>query len=264
MKILCILMIGLFAIQTSALSSTRSWVPSNSKAFQGKLLSNIAVLRGGEEVTPTDDLPIEKENPSMVASAIMPKLSMLTTAFATIGKQYSSQLEQRPILTKSYTAGIIFWLSDFLAQRIERSSEEDKPLDKTRLFATTAIGFFYFGPAAHYWYEMIFRLLPGTGLVSTIQKAALGQLLFGPSFTCIFFAASLLQSGTFSLANWGKKIRNDLPGAWLAGCGFWPLVDLISYSLVPMNLIPLFINVCSLVWTIYLSLVANSQVSSKA
>jgi protein Mpv17 len=106
---------------------------------------------------------------------------------------------------------------------------------------------------------MIFQVLPGTSLVSTLQKAALGQLFFGPSFTCIFFATSLVQQGTFSLSSWGKKIRSDLPGAWAAGLGFWPLVDLVSYSTVPKNWIPLFVNACSLVWTIYLSTVANRQ-----
>ena len=130
-------------------------------------------------------------------------------------------------------------------------------MDWTRLISTTLVGLLYFGPAAHYWYEWIFRLLPGTGLASTLYKAFWGQLLFGPSFTCIFFAASLLQSGDFSLGAWWSKIRNDLPGAWLAGVGYWPIVDLISYSVIPVKLIPLFVNMASLIWTVYLSLVAN-------
>jgi protein Mpv17 len=111
---------------------------------------------------------------------------------------------------------------------------------------------------------MIFKLLPGTSLFSTLQKAALGQIIFGPSFTCVFFATALLQSGTFSLGNWFTKIKNDLPGAWMAGLGFWPLVDLVSYSMIQPQWIPLFVNSCSLVWTIYLSLIANKTSSSKS
>ena len=91
----------------------------------------------------------------------------------------------------------------------------------------------------------------------------MGQMIFGPSFTCVFFATSLLQSGNFSLGNWVRKIKTDLPGAWLSGVGFWPLVDLISYSLIPPRWIPLFINVCSLIWNIYLSMVANRQTNNK-
>jgi protein Mpv17 len=104
----------------------------------------------------------------------------------------------------------------------------------------------------------------GTTLVSILQKAAMGQMFFGPSFTCIFFASALVQSGQFTLGNWIRKIKSDLAGAWLAGVGFWPLVDLISYSLVPPRFIPLFVNVCSLVWNIYLSIVANRKTKTSA
>ncbi|KAL3924209.1 MAG: hypothetical protein SGILL_001186 [Bacillariaceae sp.] len=242
----------------------------NSRSTTGRLIRNIP--RGGEQegentraesTSPTEvetasvaEVPTEtlKASTSVASVSI---LSRVLTAFATIGKSYSTSLEARPILTKSCTAGLIFGLSDYLAQTIEGSKDEKSSLDMTRFISTTLVGLLYFGPAAHYWYEWIFRLLPGTGLASTLYKAFWGQLLFGPSFTCIFFAANLLQSGDFSLKAWWNKIRNDLPGAWLAGVGFWPIVDLISYSVVPVKLIPLFVNMASLVWTVYLSLVAN-------
>jgi protein Mpv17 len=162
-----------------------------------------------------------------------------------LARSYKASLLRRPILTKSATAGLIFALSDILGQRLEKKQDADAKdsssgegkrcsaaLNKTRTLMSAAVGFLYFGPAAHYWYEMIFKLLPSTSLASTLQKAALGQLVFGPTFTCIFFAASLLQTGTFSLSNWFRKIKADLPGVWLSGTGFWPIVDVISFSLI--------------------------------
>jgi protein Mpv17 len=223
------------------------------------------ILRGGEQQEAakspevTAGTPVAKKTKSNALVAIVPKFSMITGAFATAGKIYCQQLEQRPILTKSYTAGLIFGLSDYLAQRIERPSESEKSMVLTRLLASTLVGLLYFGPAAHYWYELIFRVLPGTSLLSTLQKAFWGQVIFGPSFTCIFFATSLLQAGEFSLGSWWGKIRKDLPGAWLAGAGYWPLVDVISFSVIPVKWIPLFVNVCSLFWTVYLSLLANKS-----
>ena len=100
-----------------------------------------------------------------------------------------------------------------------------------------------------------------TDMIFPTQKSPLSYLvvLFGPSFTCIFFATILMQGGDFSLKNWGRKIKQDLPGAWIAGLGFWPIVDLLSYSVIPVKWIPLFVNVASFIWTIYLSLVANKQ-----
>lgn len=214
--------------------------------------------------------------------ALAPLFAVLQSA----GSGYSAALMARPILTKSLTAGLTFFLSDYTAQHIEKPKEgadadatsgattgkrarkgkkaASAPApapawkrDWMRTIVSCAVGLFYFGPAAHYWYEWIFSILPSTSLVSTLQKAILGQLIFGPSFTCIFFATSLMQAGQFNVKNWVLKIKRDLPGAWLSGVGFWPIVDLISFSLIPVKFIPLFINLCSFVWTIYLSSVAN-------
>jgi len=191
----------------------------------------------------------------------------LFNAATTLGYWYGEQLQHRPILTKSVTAGIIFTLSDYLAQRLEqRQQQEQGPegrrkssltLNKTRLISGGLVGLLYFGPAAHYWYDTIFRLFPATKLVSTLQKAALGQVIFGPSFTCLFFAVGLAQAGQLTFGNWIRKIRTDLPRAWLAGSSFWPLVDILSYSVIPKTYIPLFINLCSLVWNVYLSWISN-------
>jgi protein Mpv17 len=184
---------------------------------------------------------------------------------SSLGSLYASWLERRPIVTKSVTASLIFGLSDYLAQVLERSAKPTTTATPTttisskRILWSMLVGLLYFGPAAHFWYGTIFRLLPGTSLWSTLQKAALGQLIFGPSFTCIFFATALIQSGQWSFNAWFRKIAQDLPKAWLAGAGFWPLMDLISYSYISREWIPLFINCCSLVWTIYLSLIANKR-----
>ena len=234
-------------------------------------------LDAPEEPVPVHVPAATTETATAVKSASLPPmefLAPLALAFQAAGSSYSSAITAYPIITKSITAGVTFFLSDYTAQRIERPKDKvDEDVKKavkgkdakkavwkhnwTRTLVSCAVGLFYFGPAAHVWYEWIFAVLPGTSLASTLQKAALGQVIFGPSFTCVFFAVALMQAGEFSIGNWVSKIKKDLPGAWLSGTAFWPLVDLISFSVVPMQFIPLFINLCSFVWTIYLSMVAN-------
>ena len=146
------------------------------------------VPRGGElEVDSVEDGNLQTEQSedlkttttTATASALSPTIvgkAMIAVTF--IGKIYSQQLELRPILTKSYTAALIFGLSDFFAQKIERSNDVNgsgSKMDWTRTIASTLVGLLYFGPAAHYWYEWIFRLLPGTTLLSTLYKAFWGQ-----------------------------------------------------------------------------------------
>ena len=267
--------------------------PSSPRDILQQRQRLLTTLRGGGD-------PATAESTTETKSGMLQSRQMsAVVAFALAGaSRYSQALERYPIGTKSVTAAVIFMISDLVAQRIERSDDNAK-LDKKRTLTASLVGLLYFGPAAHVWYDNIFRLFPGTlrrclmrrccrrmlqvlafvsfltfsiscfsflgtSLFSTLQKAAMGQLVFGPSFTCVFFATSLLQSGEFTIGNWVHKIKADLPGAWLSGAGFWPLVDLISYSLIPQRWIPLFINVCSLIWNVYLSMVANRKTGSSS
>lgn len=208
--------------------------------------SNLFRFRGGDQETEATKDTSERSD--LMSAIALPSI-------ASLGKAYAQSLKTSPIATKSVTAGAIFFLSDYAAQRIEKKA--DTKHDWKRTISTALVGLLYFGPAAHFWYDMIFRILPGTSLISTMQKAFLGQMFFGPSFTCIFFAVALVNSGEFSIGKWFKKVKTDLPGAWLAGCGFWPFVDLVSYSMIAPQFIPLFVNACSFFWTIYLSIVSN-------
>ena len=193
-------------------------------------------------------------------------ISLLVVNF---GRMYVNQLVLHPILTKSITAGIIFGLSDLCAQSIENnnngndvdsssSSNSTTTLSYSRILTSLLVGLLFFGPGAHYWYSFIFTILPSTTLYSTIQKAILGQLIFGPIFTCIFFAAGLLQSSSFTFTSWVQKVILDLPSVWVKGLSYWPIVDIISFMFVPVRWIPLFVNIASFIWTIYLSSVTNT------
>ena len=169
-------------------------------------------------------------------------------AVAALGAKYADSMAARPLLTKMGTSAAIFGASDASAQALERAPA----LDRTRLAVTTAIGGFYFAPAAHVWYGAITKAIPANDLRAILTKALLGQLIFGPLVTCVFFASACLQSAEGLRALPGK-IRSDLLGVQAAGLGFWPFVDLVSYACLPVDYIPVFVNGASFVWTIFLS-----------
>jgi len=139
------------------------------------------------------------------------------------------------------------------ATRRHRQSETGRDPGASAQATTTAIGGCYFAPAAHVWYDKITQLIPKNGVKEILSKAALGQLLFGPLVTIVFFAAACLQSDE-GLGALPGKIKNDLVAVQLAGVSFWPIVDIVSFSLIPVAYIPLFVNFASFIWTIFLSL----------
>ena len=112
---------------------------------------------------------------------------------------------------------------------------------------------------AHVWYAQITKLIPKNGLKEILTKALLGQIFFGPLVTIVFFAAACAQGD--GLQTLPAKIKADLLQVQIAGAGFWPFVDLISYAFIPIAYIPLFVNCASFVWTIFLSL--KSRVGKK-
>ena len=199
-------------------------------------------------------------------------------------------MDKAPLATKAATSAAIFGASDACAQKLERVKEPDA----TRLLTTTAIGGLYFAPAvlrsawenasmasgwrrraaieatqalkthkkttqAHVWYAQITKLIPKNGLKEILTKALLGQIFFGPLVTIVFFAAACAQGE--GLSTLPAKIKADLLQVQIAGAGFWPFVDLISYAFIPIAYIPLFVNCASFVWTIFLSL--KSRVGKK-
>jgi protein Mpv17 len=119
-------------------------------------------------------------------------------------------------------------------------------------------------PPRSQWLEMITRVVPGFGVKATLIKTLMGQSMFGPTITSVFFAASLISTNGLAsgLQLLPAKIRQDLLKTWAAGLGYWPFVDLICYSLVPVKWIPLGYNVASFFWTIFLSLQAARQVNA--
>lgn len=279
-----------FSIHTGAPFKKTSAIFLPSKSMQSKHGILLRIPRGGDEeqivdldeaeateivenshLEPEEEIMVPEPLPESVnqvqSMTVGGVLSPVIMALQCLGTSYSSALGAYPIITKSITAGLTFFLSDYTAQKLEKPKDDVTVKGKkvewkynwTRTLVSLAVGLFYFGPAAHAWYEMIFKLLPSTSLFSTLQKAILGQLIFGPTFTSVFFATALMQSGDFTLGNWAKKIKTELPGVWLSGVGYWPLVDFISFLFVPIKYIPLFVNIFSYIWTVYLSVVANRQ-----
>ena len=102
------------------------------------------------------------------------------------------------------TSAAIFGLSDVAAQSIGGSFDDAK-----RTITSMLVGLLYFGPALHYWLQMISALIPGFGVKDTLIKTFMGQSLFGPTITCVFFAATLIANAGLSqgLSQLPQKVR---------------------------------------------------------
>ena len=172
---------------------------------------------------------------------------------------YAKALHTSPLLTKAASSGLIFGASDWCAQGLAGGGGTDWP----RLLTCAVIGAL-FGPAAHFWYGLMQRSFPRQRARDTLCKTVLGQTLFGPCFSVLFFTAMLCQQcGVGGLRQLRRKLGCDFLQTLPVGLVFWSTVDLLSYSCVVPRLgeawIPLFASAATFVWTIFLSFVSATR-----
>lgn len=201
-----------------------------------------------------------------------------TNIFSKYWNKYLELLETKPISTKAITSGCISFTADVLCQRIDQEnhvSKNDKisfQWDKLRTFKFSLLGLCFIGPTLHFWYTNLFRMLPGTNLGRVIQRLALDQFLFSPTFICTIMSLVLvLDRSCDGLLNKElpnesllKTIENKLrqeyattvQTSWLV----WLPASFINFKFIRVELQTLFSNCVGLLWNIYLSKVAHNTV----
>ncbi|XP_041018536.1 PXMP2/4 family protein 3-like isoform X2 [Juglans microcarpa x Juglans regia] len=142
---------------------------------------------------------------------------------------YLSKLESRPLITKSISSCLIYTAADLTSQMITLP-----PLgsfDTVRTLRMAAYGLLILGPSQHLWFNLLSKILPKTDLLTTLKKIIMGQTIYGPAITTIFFSYNAGLQGT------------ELTS--------------LSLSLHGFDKGPLMNSSCSYVWTIYLTYMAS-------
>ncbi|ESQ51078.1 hypothetical protein EUTSA_v10022822mg [Eutrema salsugineum] len=169
---------------------------------------------------------------------------------------YLGMVKSRPVLTKSVTSSLIYIAADLSSQTISKNSSESYDLVRTARMA--GYGLFVLGPTLHYWFNFMSRLFPKQDLITTFKKMAMGQAIYGPSMTVIFFSLNAFlqgESGSDILA----RLKRDVLPAMFNGVMYWPICDFMTFRFFPVHLQPLVSNSFSYLWTIYMTYMANRE-----
>ncbi|KMZ63608.1 hypothetical protein ZOSMA_3G00890 [Zostera marina] len=173
---------------------------------------------------------------------------------------YLEMIESRPILTKSITASLIFTVADLSSQTITIKPSES--LDLVRTFRMAGYGMLISGPTLHFWFNFLSKVLPKRDVLNTLKKIFVGQTVYGPIITTVFFSQNAAFQGE-SFSEILARLKRDLIPTFLNGMVYWPLCDFITFKFVPVRLQPLVSNSFSFVWTIYLTYMASLKKADK-
>ncbi|XAR52906.1 hypothetical protein NMG60_11021236 [Bertholletia excelsa] len=169
---------------------------------------------------------------------------------------YLGMVKSRPILTKSVTCACIYTAADFSSQTIAQRSSES--YDLVRTIRMAGYGMLILGPSLHFWFNFVSKTLPNRDLITTLKKIALGQTLYGPVMTVVFFSVNAALQGENG-AEIIARLKRDLLPTMISGVMYWPFCDFVTFKFIPVHLQPLVSNAFSYLWTVYMTYMASLE-----
>mmetsp|Transcript_12450 Transcript_12450/g.15592 ORF Transcript_12450/g.15592 Transcript_12450/m.15592 type:complete len:303 (-) Transcript_12450:63-971(-) len=173
---------------------------------------------------------------------------------------YDDEALKYPLMTKASTSGICYSVGDIFAQGL--AGKNVKTLDLGRTARSGAAGFIGHGPVAHYWLNFLDKFLSFNGAWwSVIPKIAIDQ---GP-MSIVYNTIYSLLLGAFAFRD-PRDVMRDVRAAFIPGfvasIRFWPLVHLVTFTVIPLELQLLWVDVAEIIWVCILSGVNNEKLNS--
>jgi len=166
-----------------------------------------------------------------------------------VTRLYQRVLRKYPAGTQVVQAGILMGLGDQIAQNF---IEHSKSIDFVRTAQFAGIGFFISGPATVTWYRILNKYIGSKGYSVAIKKVACDQIFFAPTFlTVILITIGICQGKDIEKLK--IKMANEYSEILMNNYKLWPVVQLVNFSLVPLNYQTLVVQSVALLWNSYIS-----------
>ncbi|XP_047315442.1 PXMP2/4 family protein 4-like [Impatiens glandulifera] len=173
---------------------------------------------------------------------------------STLVSWYLGMVKTRPVLTKSVTSALIYAAADLTSQTLIST----ETYDVVRTLRMGVYGLLILGPTLHYWFNFMSRILPKRDMITTFKKMFLGQAVYGPCMTVVFFSTNAALQGE-SRGEIISRLKRDVVPTMLSGIMYWPFCDFLTFKFFPVHLQPLVSNSFSYLWTIYLTYMASLE-----
>ena len=184
-------------------------------------------------------------------------------------ESYTNLLAKAPLRTNMVTAAALAMTSDSVAQKLcadDGKAEACTPYDYPRTAWIALWGSVVSGAMLQQWFVLLRYLFPlyKTSNWQLAGKVFVNQLVMSPGLNAGFFAfviltrdPPVLRFNAEKRREYGRKLRADLPATCLRSCVYWSIVQTFNFRLLPPKYTVIATSAAYLVWTVYLSLIAN-------
>ncbi|XP_051116868.1 protein sym-1 isoform X2 [Andrographis paniculata] len=171
---------------------------------------------------------------------------------------YLSLLDSYPVITKAITSAILTLVGDIICQLwIDKAPS----MDMKRTFIFTMLGMVLVGPALHFWYLSLSKLVTTPGAYGAFLRLVLDQFLFAPAFIGVFLSALMTLEGNPS--NVIPKLKQEWLSSVVANWQLWIPFQFLNFRFVPQQFQVLAANFIALIWNVILSYKAHKEVLPK-
>ncbi|KAF2670820.1 hypothetical protein BT63DRAFT_423117 [Microthyrium microscopicum] len=175
-------------------------------------------------------------------------------------RAYTRAHKKHPYLVQFGTTLIIYLVGDISAQRINRTSPEDKH-DPMRTVRSLIIGGLAAVPG-YRWFLFLGNIFNYPSKILSIAiKVVINQIIFTPIFNSYFFGMQSALAGG-SLSDIAIRIRDTVPTSWVNSLKLWPAVIAFNFAFVPLHFRSIFAGVIAIGWQTYLSFL-NQKAAAK-
>lgn len=175
----------------------------------------------------------------------------------------------KPIFANSCTGFITFAIGDILSQSVTETKRKGyimaDNLDLLRACRTGCFGVFMNGVMLHYWYRCIDKAFGSSmkEIQTVVLKCVTDQIVYAPFSIVAFFSyAAINKGGSTSQVKerFVEKTKESFVNTWVADCSVWPVINAVSFSLVPIHVRPTFVGLAQVGWQTYLSHVGYREI----
>ena len=161
---------------------------------------------------------------------------------------YGRCYKRSPTLTSAVAGCILLALGDTARQQIVEKKGRGHTFRET--IKMGALGFIWVGPLINTWYMILERRVKAGGVRGTLIKIACDQILFAPIL--IFSIVNFLRTPS-SKEEFKQVMSTEYLTVLKTNYFFWPLVQYITFSVIPLNLRVVWVNVVSVGWNTFIS-----------
>ncbi|CAJ0577635.1 unnamed protein product, partial [Mesorhabditis spiculigera] len=158
---------------------------------------------------------------------------------------------RRPLIFQSIVSGCIAASGDAMSQLVIEGTTLDR-YDVVRTSRFAFLGTFLVAPVLFHWFRTLDRLRFGPPVLHPVQRVLVDQLLFGPVFSTCWLTSLRILEGRSWEDNF-KLLQRDWWPLWKTGLCFWPIVQLLNFTFVPLNNRVITTNAAGLIWNCYIS-----------